>query len=308
MIFPIVGNSSVCSSAENIINENRIPHAILIDGDIGTGRHTLAKILSRACVCTGSIPLCDTCNNCHLSERNCHPDISVIAPEEGKKNITVGQIRELKANAYVKPNMANKKVFIIDFADTLNEQAQNALLKVLEEPPESTVFILICESKAGLLDTVISRCITFSLNVPTFDEAYKYLLDLNKYSAQDIMDFLESSRNNIGKALMLLDGKEDTKTSAAAKEYLSFALKGNQWEMLKISVSFEKSRVEASAFLRDLKLNITEEIKKNPKGVRSSALLKFFDEVTAAEKKLITNINLPLLFSDLTAKGKKYIK
>lgn len=86
-----------------------------------------------------------------------HPDIYIAAPEDGKKNITVAQIRSLRNEAYVKPHIANGRAFIIDMADTMNEQSQNALLKVLEEPPGNTLFLLIAQSKAALLDTVISR-------------------------------------------------------------------------------------------------------------------------------------------------------
>ena len=308
MIPLLAGNRSVNLSVESVIKEKRIPHAILIDGDVGTGRHTLANILSRSVVCTGEAVPCNQCENCRLSAKSCHPDISVVAPLEGKKTITVSQIRELKTNAYVKPNMSDKKVFIIDFADTMNAESQNALLKVLEEPPESTVFILICESKAALLDTVISRCVTFSLTVPTFEEGFRYIKNLTEYSDSDIKTALEDSRNNIGKALMLLNGSGDTKTSIAAKEYFTWLLNGNEWEMLKILYRFEKNRIEAAAFLRDLKLCIVEEIKRNPKGVRAYALLRFYDEITSAQNKLVTNINLPLLFSDLTAKAKKHIR
>ncbi|MBQ6847557.1 MAG: DNA polymerase III subunit delta' [Clostridia bacterium] len=307
MKFPLVGNVKLALAVENVLKERRLPHAILIDGDCGTGRHTLAHFLCKATVCSGESIPCDNCHNCHLAETHNHPDITVVAPEEGKKNIAVGQIRDLKANAYIKPHQADSKVFIIDFADTMNEQSQNALLKVLEEPPANTVFILIAESKASLLDTVISRCVAFSLNVPTLDEAADYLSDTTKFDLEEIENALKSTRNNIGKALMLLNGVAYSKTSLAVKEFLMSALSGDQWGMLNSTYPFEKNRIEADRFLKDLKLVVAAEIKKNTNSVLAPSLLKFYNKVTELEGTLITNINLTLLFADLTAAAKKCI-
>ena len=112
---------------------------------------------------------------CKNAANHNHPDIIKIAPLEGKKNIAVSQVRELKSDAYIKPHMSQKKVFIIDYADTLNEQSQNALLKVLEEPPENVIFILIAETKASFLETIISRCVVLTLSTPERQTAVEYL-------------------------------------------------------------------------------------------------------------------------------------
>lgn len=307
MSFPLALSSKLVTSIENALKEHRLPHAILIDGDIGTGRHTLAEYLSRAAVCSGDNIPCDNCHNCHLTLNNNHPDVVVIAPEKDKKSISVNQIRELKEAAYIKPHEALSKVFIIDQADTLNANSQNALLKVLEEPPEGTFFILIAESKASLLPTVISRCVSFSLNVPTLEEAMDFLVSTTDYNSEDIKNTLLESRNNIGKALQILKGNSDTKTTLAAREFLQSALRGDSWGMLNIITSFEKSRVETSEFFKALKILIVEEIKKKPNGIRASSLFQFYNRLTGLEKSLITNINLSLLFADTVAMAKKYL-
>ncbi len=307
MSFPLAGNSKICISIENALKERHLPHAILIDGDVGTGRHTLAAYLSTAVVCDGDKIPCFNCHNCHLANDSNHPDITVLIPEEGKKSISVKQIRQLKTNAYIKPHTANAKVFIIDYADTLNEESQNALLKVLEEPPQSTFFILIAESKASLLTTVISRCVAFSLNVPTSEEALDYISSNTSYQNDDIINALKDTRNNIGKALEILKGNSDAKTSHLAKEFLQSALRGDQWGMLNILIPFEKNRIETANLFRDLKIYVVEEIKKNPKSLMASSLSKFYDKLLLLEKSLVTNINLPLLFADLVAAAKKHI-
>jgi len=305
MIFPLAGNGRIKLAIQNALKDRRLPHAVLIDGDIGTGRHTLANFLSTAFVCDGSDIPCGKCNNCRLAESKNHPDITVIAPEEGKKNISVSQIRQLKSDAYIKPHEAHSRVFIIDFADTLNEQSQNAFLKILEEPPGNTAFILIAESMTSLLDTIISRCIILTLNPPSAEESLEYISSVTQFETAQIVNALENSRNNIGKALMLLNGNSDTKTAVAAKEFMGCMLRGSEWGMLQILAPFEKNRVETDRLFKDLKYCAVEEIKKNPKGLKAASVSKFYQVLQNLEQQLIANINLSLLFSDLTAKAKE---
>ena len=307
MIFPLVGNNKIGPSLENALHEHRIPHAILIDGDVGTGRHTLANFLSLAAVCSGDLIPCNECKNCRMASSSNHPDIRFITPEKDKKNFAVDQIRELKSDAYIKPHQAKNKVFIIDPADSLTPQCQNALLKVLEEPPENTIFILVAESKASLLDTVLSRCVVLSLNVPSFKEALDYLQSKTHFDKAEIEDALNISRNNVGKALLLLNGKEAAKASETAKEFLELALKGDQFGMLSCLYPFENSRPQAEKIIKDLKLLVANEIKKNSSSVRAAALLKFYNKLPSFEESLVTNVTLSLLFADLTATAKEYI-
>ncbi len=307
MSFPLIGNGKIRLSVENALKEHRLPHAILIDGDIGTGRHTLAQFLSFSALCSGDNIPCGECNNCKLANNKNHPDIGFITPEEGKKSIAVAQIRELKNKAYIKPHTADGRVFIIDFADTMNEQSQNALLKVLEEPPKGCYFILIAESKTSLLDTIISRCVILSLNPPTLDEGIDYIASATDFADTEIKTALEECQNNVGKALKFLSGAGDTKTALAAKEFFEYIIRGDQWNALCVLTPFEKTRVEADRLFKDLKYLIATEIKKNPASVRAGTFLRFYNLLSELEESLVTNINLSLLFADLTARAKEII-
>ena len=306
MIFPLVGNDKIRQSVENSVRENRIPHAIIIEGDKGTGRHTLADFISKAAVCEEEVRPCAVCKNCHLADINSHPDIVVTAPEEGKKNIAVAQIRTLKNEAFVKPHQAKNRVFIIDFADTMNEQSQNALLKVLEEPPGNIIFILIVESKSSLLETIISRCVVLSLNVPPKEEAEEYIK--SKWNFDGVGETLVETGNNIGKAIDLLSGKGDTKTSAAAKEYIESLMRLDEWGCLLAVAPFEKKRIDADRFFKDLKIHIASLIKTNPNGTKAKKLSAFYSKISVYEKSLVTNVNLGLLFSAVTADGAKIFR
>ena len=303
MSFPLAGNDRIRDAVMAAVLENRIPHAILLEGEKGTGRHTLMRFLSRAAVCIGDNPPCWDCRGCHLAEIGTHPDISVTAPEDGKKNITVTQIRALRTEAYVKPHMAARRVFIIDRADSMNEQAQNALLKVLEEPPGNIIFILIAESAAALLDTIISRCTVLSLVPPETQEALEYLKKSTDYSEANIIEALEAAGGNIGAAKEALAGG-GTAAQAAAKRFVELLISGDDAGMIKITAEFEKSRILADDFLRELKLSVGNGIKKNLRNTNTAKrLMSFYDAIPEFEDALKTNINLSLLFCALVCKA-----
>lgn len=301
MIFPLVGNDKINLSVSNFIAEKRIPHAILIEGEFGTGKHTLANFLATAIVCDSN-SACGECKNCLSANSACHPDITVIAPEDNKKNISVLQIRQLREDAYIKPHSAKKKVFVIDCADTLNAQSQNALLKVLEEPPETVMFILIAESKASFLDTIISRCVVLTLNSPEFSVSAEYLKSKTDYDIQAIEQTLSSVKNNIGRAINVLKGKENSKTEAAAKEFFEFMIKGDQLSMLETFSKLGNKRAEVDRFIKDLKYLIANRVRLEPDGYISKKLVCFYNEIPSFEQSLVTNINLNLLFCAFVCK------
>ena len=299
MIFPLVSNEKTALTVKNFIKEQRIPHAILILGDGGVGKHTLADFLAKAIVCGKSDAPCDMCDNCRLADSKNHPDISIIAPEDDKKSIVISQIRALRQEAFVKPHKTLKKVFIIDKADTMNSASQNALLKVLEEPPEAVMFVLIAENKAAFLETIISRCVVLNLTAPEFSKATEYLSEKTKYSEEEIGDALEKSQNNIGRALTLLKGKGSTKAELSAVEFLDFLYKNDQYNMLLTLNAFAKKRVEVDVFLKALKNEVTKRIKNDPKSQFAKPLLAFYNEIHGFEQALFTNINLNLFFSNM---------
>ena len=299
MIFPLVGNEKTVSTVQNFIKEKRIPHAILILGDEGVGKHTLAFFLANAIVCGKADAPCGMCDNCRLATSSNHPDITVIAPEDDKKSITVGQIRNMRQEAFIKPHKSEKRVFLIDGADTMNPQSQNALLKVLEEPPESVMFLLVAQSKAAFLDTVISRCVVLNLTAPEFSKAVSYLESNTKYSYDEITDALNQSQNNIGRAICILKKKNGNKTEVAAKEFLEYLLKNDQYNMLLTLNQFAKKRVEVDLFLKALKTELAKRVKDDPKSHFAKPFTEFYNEIYSYERSLLTNINLNLFFSNM---------
>jgi len=142
---------------DNKIKFERISHAYITD-------EALVGLLAMAVVCSArdSKRPCLNCVHCNKALRGIHPDIEAISKPDDKRDILVDQVRELRKDVYVLPNEASQKAYIIHDAETMNHNAQNALLQVLEEPPAHAVFILCTNNPTALLRTVRSRCIALT--------------------------------------------------------------------------------------------------------------------------------------------------
>ncbi len=167
--FPgIAHNQPVKDQLSLAVAENRLPHAILFDGPPGSGHHAFAHRLAMAAVCGAPAKQrpCLQCPHCVKALAHSHPDIRVIEGGAGPRSLHVDVIREIRSDAFIKPNEAERKVYLLFDAHTMSAQAQNALLKVLEEPPAQALFVLTCPSASSLLATVRSRTQVFSLEPP----------------------------------------------------------------------------------------------------------------------------------------------
>ena len=229
MIFE-TKNQKANAVVRGFIASRRIPHAIMIEGENATANLELARYIAAAAVCDNDNAPCCVCQNCHLAQINSHPDVAAITPLDGKKFLSVDQIRELRAEAFVKPHQAANRIFIIEDASRMNPQAQNALLKVLEEPPKNVIFILIVPSKTMLLDTIVSRCVLLSLN-----------------------DVASGDSENI----------------ELANKFIDLLLTGSEYEMLKLLTPLEKSRADAEAFFNNLALCIAGRLKNGTAHART---------------------------------------
>lgn len=142
---------------------DRFPHAVLLEGGPGSGTDRLAAVLARAAVCLseGEKP-CGVCTGCVKSAAGSHPDIFTLNGDENPRAFPVDAVRQIRADAYVRPNEAPRRVFVLLGMQNMSEISQNALLKILEEPPANVLFVLTSVSAAALLPTVRSRVQIFS--------------------------------------------------------------------------------------------------------------------------------------------------
>ena len=158
-------SSGLKGEISSAILKRRLPHAIIVSSGTEQQRLDFALFLAAASVCSsqGEVP-CLLCKNCKKAFDGNHPDILYFEREKGKKEFSVKIVRDMiKPQAYVKPNEADSKVFIIKDAQFMNSGAQNALLKIFEEPPAGVRFILCCDYPSALLETIRSRAAEYPL-------------------------------------------------------------------------------------------------------------------------------------------------
>jgi len=150
----LLGNERLKENLRTSVGRGRVSHFYLISGPAGSGKHTLAKLLSAAILCQNKEKPCLSCNACRKVMGNNHPDcITVTDPDH--KTVAVDIVRDARADMYVMPNESDRKIYI--FPQELRAEGQNALLKILEEPPPYGVFILLTDNPEKLLPTVRSR-------------------------------------------------------------------------------------------------------------------------------------------------------
>lgn len=154
-----MNNSLIPQSILNIVQHNKIPHAILLEG---SNALSAANFIAKAVVCLSGTTPCNECSACKKAIDNNHADIIYLTPEKSGNPYKIDFIREIRADSYIMPNEAKKKVYIFTDVDKISVQAQNGLLKIIEEPPETVIFIFCCTKKSQLLDTIISRVSYFN--------------------------------------------------------------------------------------------------------------------------------------------------
>jgi DNA polymerase-3 subunit delta' len=153
----VLGNSRTKKILKKSLQKDRIPNSLLFSGPEGVGKKDTALVLAKAMNCLkNSDDACEVCASCKSIENGNFPDVMVLSPD--KNVLKIEQMREIKQTAYLKPMVGRKRIFIIDQAEKMNEEAANSLLKILEEPPSFTHIILITHNPYLILPTLRSRC------------------------------------------------------------------------------------------------------------------------------------------------------
>ncbi len=206
MIFrEFTGSEAVQRQIACFVAAGRLPHAIVLEGAPDAGALSLARDLAAALVCKGSEePPCGHCPACKKVYSAAHPDVFEYVAKDAPRSFPVSVVRQVQADVFVVPNEADYKIYILGNASSMGREAQNALLKTLEEPPPNVILILTVRSKTLLLDTVLSRSVVFTLdevktryedNIPPIADAVgEALMDGNEYALLKALAPLEGSR------------------------------------------------------------------------------------------------------------------
>ena len=238
-----IGNEKVIDRLSKLMESGRFPHALIIEGEEGIGKKTLAKDIACALVCRGNDKPCGECSQCKKAIAAIHPDISEYIPAGTANSFHVDTVRNIINDAYVQPNEADYKIYILANAHCMNQNAQNALLKILEEPPKYVVFILTTNSKSALLSTVLSRSVCVSLEGVDIERAANYITShCENVDYNTAKKTVETFNGNIGKAI---DSLQDSKTSElvdVCNKICKALATSNEYEMMTLCSVFQKDR------------------------------------------------------------------
>lgn len=201
----IRGNTSLVEQLRRSAASGRSSHAYLFLGGAGAGKRLIANTFAKALQCEGEKRPCDSCKSCHAFNHGNHPDVIYFQPLKNGKTYTIEDVREqLLETVDLKPFQYEKKIYIIEKADTLNIQSQNALLKTLEEPPAHAVFLLLAERAEAFLPTILSRVVVMKIRPLSAETIADYLMQAG-HLAEESHILSAYAQGRIGQALELVE-------------------------------------------------------------------------------------------------------
>ena len=252
MLFDqLLGNDALKTRLISEAAAGRLSHCYLLAGPEGSGKRTLARLLAAAAQCEGNAPPCGVCLPCRKVLSGVHPDLSYV-DDPDRKQIPAELIRNARADVFIRPNEGRRKILIFPRAQDINATGQNALLKLLEEPPSYAMFLLLSDAAEKLLPTIRSRCAELRLS-PLPDGLLRTELarrfpdappDRLRAAALDSGGFL-------GRAAAMLEAEPIPQTARFAKAYGT----GDTLELLSLFCSMEK-------FNRDRLLPILQDFRR----------------------------------------------
>ncbi len=273
------GNPQTLQSVTQLLQQGRMPAAVILEGPAGSGRNNLAHLIAAGLLCSEGFP-CGECNSCRKVFFTGHPDVTVVLPEKKKANISVEQIRAVRSDAFVRAVEGKAKVYII--GGSMNVAAQNALLKVLEEPPAGVYFIVICQHRNELLETVISRGTVFSLEAQENAQTNPVTMQAGEIALEMATSLGEGSRS----AFLTAGAKAAGERLLHAPVLESLYSILHRALMKKTGIALEENPQDQCALLLCRRFTLQQ-------------LLEMAEIVRAQEQKINYNVNGNLFFTAL---------
>ena len=205
----IIGQEQIKEHLQNAISAKKISHAYIINGEKSSGKEFIARVFAMTLQCEkGGTEPCQECHSCKQAMTKNQPDIIYVRHEK-PNTISVDDIRtQVNNDIVIKPYSSRYKIYMIDEAEKMNEQAQNALLKTIEEPPAYAILILLTTNAAAFLPTILSRCVTLNIKAVPDEKIRGYLMrkyQIPDYQADVCVAF---AQGNVGKAIQLASSEE----------------------------------------------------------------------------------------------------
>jgi len=316
----ITGHATQLATLTQALEQDRLHHAYVFIGPEGIGKRTLAFCLTKAIHCAESAhDFCGACASCVKIENRNHPDVRLIEPLAGKKDISIEQVRALEKELNYRAFSGQKKIAIIDPAASMNFSAQNALLKTLEEPPAGSMLILIATSAGGLLPTLLSRCLRLTFTPLTEADVTRHLVERKRMSAERAKLLASISLGSLGRALSP-EMDEVGQKRAAWVDALAAARVSGGWASF--AEELAKDRTETLQFLdwlaewyRDVLVyqatqgsgevsnrDLLEKLQGQAADLSVGKALRLRSRALAASARIRRNVNRRLALENLLAK------
>ena len=271
MFKNILGNERNKNILEKAIELNKISHSYIFWGTEGIGKKLIAKQFAKRILCLQNHDYDCKCKSCIEFDSNNNPDFQLIESTDGK--IKIEQIRAMQRKIAEKPIISSRKVYIIENSDTMTKEAQNCLLKTLEEPPEYITIILICSNEDNLLSTIKSRCTRMHFEP----------LKENEIQEQQISEnIINLAQGSIGKAIKLNEKKDIYEN---IEKILINMRNKDLIEIVQMSEGIYKSKEEINSILEYINVLLLELSKQNMK------YIKCIEIVEETKKRLKANSN-----------------
>ena len=328
----LFGNENTRTRLAGAIRCGTLPHALLITGPDGSGKHTLARELAAAINCenkgaAGALP-CHRCNTCQRIADGQFSDVKILTKEGSKATIGVEQIRDFREDMYLSPSEAEAKIYLIEDADALTGAAQNALLKVIEEPPEATYIFLLASTTDSILSTIKSRAQYIQMQRFSPEQIDGFLtasshaaVSLKRDSRSEYDTLTVLCSGVIGAALGMLDEKslkENSENYLLVTDLLSAVKRRAEFSKLYEALSalpssrpdFKHSLELTLCALRDI-LTVKSGIKttllffrsaedaEEYSGLNAKRLMHIFEIINDALADVDKNILIPTLITDI---------
>ena len=279
MFNNILGNEKIKQSLQKSIESNKTSHSYLFIGTQGIGKKLIAIEFAKMILCTDENKYCNKCKSCIEFDTNNNPDFKMIEPDGN--SIKIEQIREFQNKVAEKPIISNKKVYIINDSDKMTREAQNCLLKTLEEPPEYVTIILIGANESAFLSTIKSRCMILHFDKIPNEEIEKYLEENYKTKINSNI-IIKAFQGSIGRAIEL---KEKQDEYEKIEQIIYNLEKKDKIDILNMSEIIYKTKDEKTEILDYINIVLSDLARKKSKYANCIQI------VEETKKRLKSNAN-----------------
>ncbi len=246
----IIGHGNVIEFLQKSIEKNKVSHAYIISGEKGCGKKKIADSFCLALECEkGGIDGCMECHACKQVLAGTHPDVIYLSREK-ENSIGVEEVRsQINNDVQIKPYNDKYKIYIIEDAHLLTVQAQNALLKTIEEPPEYVIILLLTSNSERLLPTIISRCVTLNLRPVNTDKIKNYLMQEFKIPDYKAAVCAAFSQGNVGRAIRLAKSDDFNELKDMALRLVKYVHDMEVHEMVEYIHLVQEKKMDLSEYL-----------------------------------------------------------